>query len=124
MPRMSYAEHLGSWCQLDKSLQDHPTDLLGLDAMRERFAATVREVETLRVEHERLKAKTLKTGRRLREAVERGKEAESRIRAALKANYGFMSEDLIRHGMKPRRRRHAAAIPDAPWSPPDEIEQD
>ena len=119
MPRASFAVTVNGWDLLSHSALQLTGDIPHLHEQATALRASYREVLALQSRYAQLLAETRETARLLREAVDRGRELDSRLRHSLRGNLGTTSEDLIRHGLQPRRRgRHRAADPQPAAEPP------
>ena len=108
MPKSSYADITMSWSILTKSLEEDVLDP-GVDACRRELEAALAEVLDRQRQQDFLRGQMAANHTHLQETIERGKEAEERLRAFLKGTYGGKSNQLIRFGLRPRRGRRRTA---------------
>jgi hypothetical protein len=128
MPKNSYADLTLSWSILTKALEN---DVLepGVDACRRELESALGEVMERQHRQDVLRGQMVANTRQLHEAIDRGKDAEERLRAFLKGTYGGKSNQLIRFGLRPRRARRrasasdesGAAEPEAPEMPAEAV---
>ena len=103
MPKVGFSSEIGGWDQLVRSLKDKNLPPI-VEDQRLALETAVKDSMALKGEQMRLRAKMLGLSRRMRGIRAGGRQAESRMRAYLKAEYGATSLDLIRHGIRPRAR--------------------
>jgi hypothetical protein len=108
VPKSSYADITMSWSILTKSLEEDVLDP-GVDACRRELEAALAEVLDRQRQQDFLRGQMAANHTHLQETIERGKEAEERLRAFLKGTYGGKSNQLIRFGLRPRRGRRRTA---------------
>jgi hypothetical protein len=119
MPRRSFNEHTGGWSLLRDSLEKTIAEFPYLAPLREELAALLVEVQRRKTRLAKLKGDAAKEARLLREALDRGRALEVRARGALLGVYGSSSDELVRHGIRPRRKKREAPPADLAGSKPD-----
>lgn len=129
MPRRSFVNHAGGWSRLYISLEEAVAELPALAPHREQLGALVEEVYQRKSRLKLLQSQVKQEAKLLRDALERGKELESRIRSGLKAGLGPHSLSLERYGVKPVKRKRpvpagggAAPAPEPDAPPADATE--
>jgi hypothetical protein len=103
MPRTSNAVTITNLDLLNIALKKFMHEVPHLEELRQELEAALEEIKRRRAAYMRLSARALSESKKMREAKERARQAESRIRASLKGAYGGKSEELIRYGIKPHR---------------------
>jgi chromosome segregation ATPase len=96
-------------CEL---LKDALVPLLGemphLNAENTELEAFLNEVKSLRTRQKELTSQLREVVRLRREAETRGQDLRSRVAAQLRGKLGFKSEQLLKFGIPPRRKRRKA----------------
>ena len=108
MSKIAYADLMQGWSVLTRSLAEHGCEPF-VEVRRSELEAALAEVKQRLWQHDILRSQMGTNIKLLREAVERGQEMEARLRALLKGTYGGDSVDLIRFGLRPRRKRRRGA---------------
>ena len=111
MPKVSFGAEVGSWDHFNRSLRDKDLPPVA-EEQRLVLETAAKEAMALKGEQLRLRAAAQGASRRLDETIARGRPAESRLRAYLKAAYGATSLELIKHGLKPRPRGRFRETPE------------
>jgi hypothetical protein len=94
-----------------KGLEKLADELPHLRELRAELESVLHATEKHRSLYLKYHARALSEAQRLREAQEKGRRLESRIRASLKGIYGADSLKLIRFGLKPHRGMKQPALP-------------
>jgi hypothetical protein len=108
MPKISFAEQVLGWEQLVGSAEKYADELPDTAELRAELAAAIAESKAGQDEYYTLRGRMLDAAERMRQAVARGEEAESRLRRIFQAAHGAASPLLHRYGIKPRRERRRA----------------
>jgi hypothetical protein len=108
MPRRSFNEHTGGWTLLRSSLEKSVAEFPQLAPLKAELEALLAEVQGRKERVAKLKGELGHEAKLLRDTIERGKVLESRVRAGVKSAYGPHSLELVRHGMRPVRKKRVA----------------
>jgi hypothetical protein len=104
MPRKSYPELLDGWSLLNNNVKALGSTEPHLEERRRELETEIETAWRLRNQQKKLLGKLHTNSRQLEQAVARGKEAESRLRALLRGTYGAANPHLVQYGIPPRRR--------------------
>lgn len=107
MPRRSFADHSASWRKLFMALEEFLPTLPALVPYREQLGEVVDEVYRRKSRLLVLQSQVSAEAELLRDAIERGKELESRLRSGLRSGLGPHAPALERFGIKPVKRKRA-----------------
>ncbi len=107
MPRRSFADHSASWRKLYMALEEFLPTLPTLAPYREQLGEVVDEVFRRKSRLLVLQSQVSAEAELLRDALERGKELESRLRSGLRSGLGPHATVLERFGIKPVKRKRA-----------------
>lgn len=124
MPRRSFNEHTGGWTLLRRSLEKTVAEFPQLAPLQAELEELLAEVQARKERVAKLKGELGHEARLLREALERGKVLESRTRAAVKSVYGPHSLELVRHGMRPVRKKREVPPADLSGKPGGDPEKE
>lgn len=108
MPKSSFADFTGEWNQCMLAYDTNIVDLAHLQPQRDELGLAFNRAMTLSSRQDALRAELNQTTKDLNETMARGKDLNSRLKAAVKGHYGAKSEKLIEFQMKPLRRRQKA----------------
>jgi len=120
MTKVSFAQRIDVWKALTANAPEDGNEPPALVALRAELAAITEEALKIRGSYRRLRTRALMEGKRLEQAVARGREAEQRFRHFLQATYGTRNPQLRRFGVKPHRYQ----IPESPIEGPAEGEDE
>lgn len=105
MSRNSQEGTLSGWDQLLEAVEANQEDLPHAGSLRGQLAESVAGVRTLQTERDLLRMDLQSTTPRLQQALTRGRDLASRLRAYVRSTYGIHSDKLIEFGIKPLRPR-------------------
>lgn len=108
MPKSSFADFTGEWNSCMLAYDANAVDLVHLQPQRDELGLVFNRAMTLSSRQDALRAELNQTTKDLNETMVRGKDLNSRLKAAVKGHYGAKSEKLIEFQMKPFRRRQKA----------------
>ena len=107
MPKASRESILADWKALLEALQANEGRFAGAApfqaALEKAYVATVGQLSLRNA----LAASTQEATHRLKQRVDEGREAASRLRALVKGTLGYRAKELEEFGIKPTRRRTA-----------------
>lgn len=101
----SIADYTDDWQQLLSAMEANVSDLQLLEPMRLELADTLTQVQEISTEEKAKRSERQQSTQRRKEALARGKDLASRLRAGIRAVYGAKSEKLVEFGAIPFRRR-------------------
>ncbi len=114
-------EKIVSDCEL---LKEALVPLLGevphLNAENTELEAFLSEIKSLRTRQKELTSQLREVVRLRREAETRGEDLRSRVAAQLRGKLGFKSEQLLKFGIPPRRKRARRKTEETPTGKPPE----
>ena len=105
MPKESIANHLRDWEALVKAVHESEAELAGIEPFRAALERAVVKAVSAQVRRETLHAKTGEATRKRNEAFSACRDAASSLRSYVKSLLGFRSEQLVRYGIQPIRKR-------------------
>jgi hypothetical protein len=111
MPKISFAEQVMGWEQLASNAEKYADELPDTSELRTELSAAIQDSKASQDLYYMLRGRMLDAAERMRHAVARGEQAESRLRRIVQAAHGAASPLLIRYGIKPRRERRRAKKP-------------
>jgi hypothetical protein len=120
MPRRSFADHSAAWRRLYLSLEEAITGFPTLAPFRDELNEVVEEVYRRKSRVLQLQSQLSQEAALLRDAMERGKELESRLRSGLKSALGPHSRKLEHYGIKSVKRKRAVPAGDGAGPAPEE----
>jgi hypothetical protein len=107
-----------SWDLLNESLKPLLAEMPHIQPLQVELAGVLEGVRSLDTEQEETRSKLRDIVRRRQDAERQGEIVRRRVEAHLRGTFGYISEELIRFGIKPRprviRRKAAEKQPPAP----------
>ncbi len=107
MSKSSQEETLSDWEQLLAAVGANQEDLPHAGTVRSQLAASVEELRLLQSDRDRLWTETQRMTQEIQQALARGRDLATRIRAYARSTYGIHSDKLLEFGARPIRRRRA-----------------
>jgi hypothetical protein len=110
MPKSSLADFVTDWETLLKNVSDAAAELPNLDVYKAALEPLLTNAKDgIALSHSRRGQKQQET-KDLRDLLEKGKDAATKLRSAIKAHFGPKSEMLLKFGMTPIRKRTKAPV--------------
>ena len=109
MPKKSVAEHSAEWHLLLDSIGTDTQEAAFLKELLFELRRVRDTILELEVERLGLTARRQQITKDLNTLKNRGRSLAARVRSGVRTQYGFDSEKLTVHGIRPRRRRTGAA---------------
>ena len=104
MAGIVFSQKVTTWGMTNTAVLAHSVDFGHIETERAELATIRDEVDALGHEQVALQAKLQQVTRDLEDRYRRGDAIHSRIRAAVKAKYGYKSEILTEFQLQPYRR--------------------
>lgn len=101
----SIPDFTDDWQQLLGAYVANASELQSVESLSQELTTTLAELQELGVQEKASRSERQQFTKRRQEAMARGKELASRLRAGVKSVYGPKSEKLVEFGVKPFRRR-------------------
>jgi hypothetical protein len=118
MASNTFSKTVTDWQLLVTTVGAHADDLAHLEPIRVELAAVSQLAMELGVQQDRVQSETQQTSRVIEETLRRGDALAARLRAGVRAKYGYKSEKLTEFQLRPiRRRSRTAEPPPAPEDP-------
>ena len=115
MPRTSIGVTVSDWDKLTHSVTEETTgDAPELKVLHEKLQAFLTEFQQLSQKQAFHAARKQEATRRMNVILEEGRQTASTLKAGLKLRLGNRSEELIKFGIKPFRRRKGQKKTEAP----------
>ncbi|MFL6235343.1 MAG: hypothetical protein ACJ76N_19565 [Thermoanaerobaculia bacterium] len=105
MSKSSQEGTLSDWDQLLAAVEANQEDLPHVGGLRAQLAERVAGIRTLQTERDLLRMELQGTTPRLQQALAKGRDLASRLRAFVRSTYGIHSDKLIEFGIKPLGRK-------------------
>src|SRR5262249_5529581 len=105
MPKISFVQQIDEWEALTANAAASGDEHPAFSAVLAELVAALNDAKKSRNAYRRLQSKMNIEIKRMREALQRGQDAEQRFRRFLQAVYGPSSPQLHRFGLKPRKKR-------------------
>lgn len=112
-----YSDFVTEWEHLTASVAASNGEIPHLEAPRQKLQAFLEEVRTLSLQQDQLAAQKQQVSQRLSALLRDGKKLATFVRTGLKEHYGNRSEELVKFGVQPFRRRTRVAKPEGPPKP-------
>src|SRR5215210_28230 len=111
MPKKSVADHSLEWFHLVNSVEADIPDAFLRELLFElrHVRETILQLETERMA---LTARRQQITKDMNALKNRGRTLAARVRSGVRTQYGYDSEKLTEHGMRPRRRRTRDVLQD------------
>lgn len=113
----SIADYQNSFGLMLSGVAANAADLIGTEAVQAGLADAVVEILEAQDRQKQFKAQSQQATRDLEDALARGKEMYSRLRAGVVMHYTATSEKLVEFGLQPRRP--AVRVKVKPTTPED-----
>ncbi|HVG07690.1 MAG TPA: hypothetical protein VNM67_08290 [Thermoanaerobaculia bacterium] len=107
----SYADFIRHWGQIDDRMVANPEEMAPFEPLRLQLESERTALVAMTNQQAALKAATQETSRHIEGHVERGRDLATRLRDAIRAQYGRSDEKLTEFGLNPRRKRKPAPLP-------------
>jgi hypothetical protein len=117
MAGIVFAQKVTTWGMTNAALIANNADFGHVEAERVELAKIRDEVDPLGNEQIALQAKLSQVTRDLEELFKKGDALHARLRAAVKAKYGYKSEKLQEFQLQPYRRRVRGAVTEEKKTP-------
>jgi peptidoglycan hydrolase CwlO-like protein len=108
MGRTSYADYIQHWGQLDERVKVNP-EMASFEPLRAELEVERKGLFEKMNEQSALKSKAQDMTREIEGHAARGREAATRLRDAIRAQYGRDAEKLTEYGLNVRRSTPAKA---------------
>lgn len=117
MSANSYADYIRHWGQIDDRIKANPDEMAPFEPLRVQLESERLGLVTATNQQAALKAATQEISKQIGGHVKRGRDLATRLRDAIRAQYGRDDEKLTEYGLNPRRPRKP--VPPPPVLPED-----
>lgn len=107
MSKSSQEETLSDWDQLLAAVSANQEDLPHVGTVRSQLAASMEDLRVLQSNRDRLRTETQRMTQEIQQALAKGRDLATRVRAYARSTYGIHSDKLLEFGARPIQRRRA-----------------
>ena len=111
MASFTFSKTVTDWELLINAVAANSEDLESLEPVRVELAAVLQLAMELGAQQDRIQSESQQTSRVIEEALRRGDALAARLRAGVRARYGYKSEKLTEFQLRPFRRRSRGEEP-------------
>jgi hypothetical protein len=117
MASKTFSKTVTDWDMLATTVANNAGDLAHLEPARLELTSILEEVMGIGVQQDRMQSENQEASRELSQLMRRGNALAARLRAGVRAQYGYKSEKLTEFQLRPFRRRSRLTEPDPPPQP-------
>ncbi|HYX24011.1 MAG TPA: hypothetical protein VFC23_07640 [Thermoanaerobaculia bacterium] len=123
MPKQTNLDETGEWDHLSATVDVNKADLGFLEPHHAQLMAAREAAKAAMIRQDAFKSQLQQATRDLEKAMGDGREAATRVRNGIRAQYGLKAEKLAEFGLQPRRKPQKAKKQAKPAPTPGPVAQ-
>jgi hypothetical protein len=117
MSSLTFSRTVTNWELIINAVAANAVDLPHLEPLRAELEGVLQDTMDLGNQQDVVQSRAQQTSRELGEQLRRGEALAARLRAGVRAQYGYKSEKLTEFQLRPFRRRSRGPVETPPPSP-------
>jgi hypothetical protein len=114
MSSLTFSKAVTNWELIVNAVAANAVDLASLEPLRVELHGVLQVAMELGNQQDAIQARAQQTSRELGEQLRRGEALAARLRAGIRAQYGYKSEKLTEFQLRPFRRRSRGPVETPP----------